>query len=91
MTEVGEPGDEIRVIEFVSGGVTVTGISTTRVTSLVTITVANCVTWTVWMTGLSIGIGPETVQALKKKTVSKPMPSDRMVSLKTMVVLMGLV
>jgi hypothetical protein len=70
--------------------VTVTGISTTRVTSWVTITVANCVTGTVWMTGFPVAIGPETVQALPKKTGNKPMASTWRNFLKMNVVFMGL-
>lgn len=90
VAEVGDAGKGVRGIEFVSEAVTVIGISITRVTSWVTITVANCVTWMVWMTGFPVEIGPETAQALPKKMVSKPIVSDWMISLKTMVVFMGL-
>ena len=78
-------------IEFVSEGVTVTGISTTRVTSWVTITVAHSVTGTVWKTGFSVDGGTETVQALPKKTVNVLMASHQTIFFKMMGVFMGLV
>jgi hypothetical protein len=65
----------VKVAKGESAGVTVTGTSTTRVTSwvtsLVTRMVANCVTWVVWMMVFSAGAGNEIEHALPRKTNSK--------------------